>query len=71
MFPSHVVLQRSYLKNVSNSNIQGFWDHARKMYLFAVHVIGYAYNRIINLFLYLVRYVRVCCVLSVLCQRIL
>jgi len=57
MFPSHIVLQRSYLKNVSNSNIQGFWDHARKVYLFAVRAIGYAYIRIINLFLYLVLYV--------------
>jgi len=44
IFPNESVLQRSYLNHSSNSNIQGFRDHAPEMYSFAVHVIGYAQN---------------------------
>lgn len=53
IFPYHIVLQVSYLNHYSNSHIQGFRDHPPEMYSFAVHVIGYAQNCIINLFLYL------------------
>jgi len=56
IFPNDSVLQRSYLNHSSNSNIQGFRDHAPEMYSFAVHVIGYAQNCIFNRFLCLVRH---------------